>query len=72
MLNEELRMTNDEFIELKDISTAERAFWSLGLEERADFVLQEDAPVMIYDLEERTARFGEAIIVFAKRIPWGP
>ncbi len=25
-----------------------------------------------YDLEERTARFGEAIIDFAKRIPRGP
>ena len=25
-----------------------------------------------YDLEERTARFGEAIIRFAKKIPQGP
>src|SRR5438034_10330731 len=30
----------------------------------------DSAPV--YDLEERTARFGEAIIDFAKRIPTGP
>ncbi|PYL00096.1 MAG: four helix bundle protein [Verrucomicrobia bacterium] len=30
----------------------------------------DSAPV--YDLEERTARFGEAIIDFAKRIPRGP
>jgi four helix bundle protein len=26
----------------------------------------------VYDREERTARFGEAIIVFAKKIPRGP
>lgn len=26
----------------------------------------------VYDLEERTARFGEAIIDFARRIPRGP
>ena len=26
----------------------------------------------VYDLEERTARFGEAIIDFAKKIPPGP
>jgi|ERR1051326_3687438 four helix bundle protein len=25
-----------------------------------------------YDLEERTAKFGEAVIVFAKRLPNGP
>ena len=26
-------------------------------------------PAKVYDLEERTARFGEATIAFAKRIP---
>jgi four helix bundle protein len=66
-------MTNDEFIELKGISTAELAFWSLGSESsRAEFVVSEDAPAMVYDLEERTSVFGERIILFAKRIPWGP
>ena len=66
-------MTNDEFIELKDISSAELAFWSLGSEgNRAEFVVSEDAPTMVYDLEERTSLFGERIILFAKRIPWGP
>jgi four helix bundle protein len=33
---------------------------------------EEPDAVPHYDLEERTARFGEAIIDFAKRIPRGP
>lgn len=32
---------------------------------------REEAP-RVYDLEERTARFGEAVIDFAKTIPQGP
>lgn len=31
-----------------------------------------DTPAKIYDLEERTAAFGESIIDFAKQIPRGP
>ncbi len=37
-----------------------------------DCVLQEDSDVIVYDLEERTARFGESIIDFCERIPLGP
>lgn len=33
--------------------------------------LEQKAPLS-FDLEERTARFGEAIVSFAKRIPQGP
>ncbi|MEI9863979.1 MAG: four helix bundle protein [Limisphaerales bacterium] len=29
-------------------------------------------PAWVYDLEERTAKFGEQIITFAKKIPWSP
>jgi len=36
------------------------------------FVREETNDTPVYDLEERTARFGEAIIDFAKRIPLGP
>jgi four helix bundle protein len=36
------------------------------------FVCEETNDTPVYDLEERTARFGEAIIDFAKRIPRGP
>jgi len=36
-------------------------------------VLQEDSPaVVVYDLEERAARFGEAVIDFCAVIPLGP
>jgi four helix bundle protein len=56
-------MTNDEI---------EDAFWD---DDRARCVVREDSlPVRppVYDLEERTARFGEAVIDFAKVIPRTP
>ncbi len=41
--------------------------------EDAVCVLREDSPaVVVYDLEERTALFGEAVIDFCARIPLGP
>jgi four helix bundle protein len=41
--------------------------------EDAEWVIREEpGKNRVYDLEERTARFGEAIIDFAKRIPAGP
>ena len=55
-------MTNDEII---------RKPW----EAEEDFVVRENSPTdktPIYDLEERTARFGEAIIDFLKQAPMGP
>jgi four helix bundle protein len=38
----------------------------------AGLVREEPEPKRVYDLEERTARFGEAIIDFAKTIPLNP
>src|SRR5439155_10381280 len=35
-------------------------------------VREEPEPKRVYDLEERTARFGEALIDFAKSIPQNP
>ena len=49
--------------------THEDSFW-LGGETSVVREVPDSAP--LYDLEERTARFGEAIIDFAKRIPRGP
>jgi len=51
-------------------SMAEEAFWANG-EQNEDFVLCEgpNSDAKSFDLEERTARFGEAIIAFAKSIP---
>jgi len=46
----------------------EDSFWEDG----AGLVREEPATKRVYDLEERTARFGEAIIDFAKTIPQNP
>jgi four helix bundle protein len=46
--------------------SAEDSFWDDG---NISVVREEPAPKHVYDLEERTARFGEAVIDFAKTIP---
>src|SRR5260370_23942652 len=44
----------------------EDAFWGID----QTLVVREDAPAQrVYDLEERTAHFGEAVIDFARTIP---
>jgi len=48
---------------------AEERFWSDG---RAPIVREEPHAERVYDLEERTARFGEAVIDFANTIPQSP
>ena len=62
-------MRNDEVDTLVDMSAGEEAFWADG-----DLHLREGEAAVgrIYDLEERTARMGEAIIRFAKKIPRSP
>src|SRR3954454_18489273 len=58
-------MTNDDDELIDGESSGE---WSEG-----SFVVREDEPLpTVYDLEERTARFGEAIIEFCAVIPLGP
>src|SRR6266513_620609 len=47
---------------------ADDSFWDDG----AWIVREEAETKRVYDLEERTARFGEAIIEFAKTIPQNP
>lgn len=51
--------------------TEELTFWEIALADDA-LVLRDEAPALVYDLEERTARFGEAIILFSRKIPWSP
>jgi len=46
-------------------------FWDFDAPSE-EMMLRDEPPVRVYDLEERTARFGEAIIIFAKKIPWNP
>jgi four helix bundle protein len=51
------------------------AFWLWGEENSGEMVLREDPPRAATeppDLEERAARFGEAVVRFARRIPRGP
>src|SRR6266478_8089676 len=47
----------------------DNTFWNAG----AELVVREETSEnRVYDLEERTARFGEMIIDFAKTIPQNP
>jgi len=63
-------MTNDERMTKSEGLNAggEDSFWENG----AGVVREEAETKRVYDLEERTAGFGEAIIDFAKTIPQNP
>ena len=64
-------MSNDERMMKSEvrIPADDDAFWTTDI----PFVVREDAASkQIYDLEERTAQFGEAVIDFAKSIPPNP
>jgi four helix bundle protein len=67
---DEARMTNDEgMTKSKDRNArGDDSFWDDG----AGLVREEPETKRVYDLEERTAGFGEAIIDFAKTIPLNP
>jgi four helix bundle protein len=70
LINDEAQMTNDEgMTELEDSEESDDVFWSNN---ETPFVREEPETKSVYDLEERTARFGEAIIDFAKTIPQNP
>jgi four helix bundle protein len=63
-------MTNDEGMTKPENSDeSEGSFW---VDNEAPRFREEPEAKPIYDLEERTARFGEAIIDFAKKILVGP
>lgn len=47
---------------------AEDAFWG----DASGSVVKEEPAARVFDLEERTAKFGEAVIDFAKLIPRSP
>ena len=70
-MNDEARMSNDERMTKSENRSAhtEDSFWDDGAE---SIVREEPEMKPVYDLEERTARFGEAIIDFARKIPRGP
>jgi four helix bundle protein len=65
--NDEARMANDEIMtkSKNQNARAEDSFWA----ESVAVVREEPETKRPYDLEERTARFGEGVIYFAKAIP---
>jgi four helix bundle protein len=65
--NDEARMTNDEgMTKPENASDADERFWN---GDGISVVREEPSEKPVYDLEERTARFGEAVIDFARTIP---
>ncbi len=63
-------MTNDERMTKSESRNARVEDWVWN--DGAGVVREEPDTKRVYDLEERTARFGEAIIDFAKTIPQNP
>ena len=61
-------MTNDITELLEDCSADQLAFWGFNAS-TDEMLLRDEPPVLVYDLEERTARFGEAVIDFTRTIP---
>jgi four helix bundle protein len=69
--NDEALTTNDERMTKSEIAYDDfgDAFWDAPAE---SIIREESRDKRIYDLEERTARFGEVVIDFAKTIPQSP
>ena len=56
-----------------EVLDGEEAFWGVDADSGAWTLRDDSAPKeRAYDLEERTSRFGEGVIRFAKKIPHGP
>jgi len=71
--NDEARMTNDLYAASNGDSDAwEEAFWGVQRTSGAMVLREEVGGKPVFDLEERTALFGEAIIRFARKIPHNP
>jgi len=66
-MNDEARMTNDE--RMTKTKTASDDFETFLNDDVVPVIREEPDEKHVYDLEERTARFGEAVIDFAKTIP---
>jgi four helix bundle protein len=67
-MTKETQNLNDE----SERELAEEAFWSVEADSSPMVMRDEPVAKPVYDLEERTAKFGEAIIRFAKKIPQNP
>ena len=71
LINDEARMTNAEGMTKSEAQKPGSAD-DLFRNEDAEWVIREPEKNRVYDLKERTARFGEAVIDFAKTIPQNP
>lgn len=69
-MTKEARNPNDE--SASGSSLAEEAFWGSAPDSEPMVLRDEPSGKPVYDLEERTAKFGEAIVLFAKKIPHRP
>jgi four helix bundle protein len=69
-MTRECQNPNDESVDGR--LRAEEEFWDVA-EDSGPMALREN-PVRkpVYDLEDRTTKFGEAIVLFAKKIPRSP
>jgi four helix bundle protein len=69
--NDEARMTNDKVMTKSENprNRFDEEFWN---DHAAPVVREGTGEKRVYDLEERTALFGEAVIDFAKTIPQDP
>ena len=67
-MTKEAPIPNDE----SERELAEEAFWGAATDTSTMVMRDEPLKKPVYDLEERTAQFGEAIIRFAKKIPQNP
>jgi four helix bundle protein len=72
LINDEARMTNAEGMTKSEAPKPGSANDSFPNEDAEWVIREQPEKNRVYDLEERTARFGEAIIDFEKRIPAGP
>ena len=70
-ITDEARMTNAEGMTKSEAHQPDNTDDSFRNED-AEWVIREPEKNRVYDLEERTARFGEAVIDFAKTIPQKP
>jgi four helix bundle protein len=72
MTNDEARMSSHEGMTNSEIQNPDSDDDSFRNEDGEGVIREEPQENRVYDLEERTARLGEAVIDFAKTIPQNP
>ena len=66
-------ISHAENIPAEELLRCEEEFWGVGVARNGGELHEKpEDPQPVFDLEERTAKFGEAIIHFAKKIPQNP